>query len=426
MNSSKNKLQEILFISILVFATLGMFRGESSPKLTPDSDSYIHFAEDLLSGRLFQNFKVETIPLYSAIRTPGYPIILAASKIIFPPDFGGILIFHLFFAIIALLAVMSAMKRYCPIYLSGPLILLSFNEVKSFFPLVQTEWVAFCLILIVFSRVVKYLSYTSISNFFLLSIFIGIAILVRPALIVLIVIPIILPIIRPVLQFWTVISTIVVGIMPVLLWMSFNFYRLGEFKLAAFEGFNIFGVGTMIGAPAPEGQDTLLMKQFISDVNSNKIPTAGTEKQFLNKSVTSYDQKFYNHNIYNIALSLPDIKKMDPVRINSMMRMYGLRSIADNPDVYALYIWQGLRFLQSQRWILLVGLLLAIALRRHEELTGLAFTVGIAMGIHLGHSVMCAMIQIVILRYHLLTAVPFNLFVVLLCASLVSKNLKWR
>lgn len=250
-------------------------------------------------------------------------------------------------------------------------------------------------------------------------------ILTRPALIVLVPIPFLLILIQ-VRKYWAQnIAIAIAAFFPVMLWMTFNLWRVGSFTLTTFDGYSLFGVGSLVGFAETEAADPPDLASFILEVNEKKSPKKGEERGFVERDKQPYDSDMYNKNIYRIGLGTEVGQKVGTPRLNEIMKIYALRALKNHFRNYALYFWREvIEFWKNGKWIMIISITGILSCLLEKKLLPLALTVGMMLVVHLAHSFLCSATNMIIIRLHNLTFVPLSAMTALLMVAYLYSSLK--
>lgn len=377
----------------------------------PDSEGYLLFAKEISSGDLF--FKQQA-HWPSVIRTPAFPAMLALSQAFVGDNPAAVILVHLILATLALVSFVLRFKKYLAPSLLVFLSLLSFWLWREYYSVVLSEWSAFCALLIFLSFVPQSYVECSPIRLFLLGILLSFLVLIRPAFLsCLLVVALIVILVVKRSERRRVCVGLLLGLLPLFLWCTFNSYRLGTFNVAAFTGHNIFGVATLIGSTDFRKEEWPDLSRFAEHVNSNKIPAIGEEENLVAGLPANYFglSKIYNHNVYKVALDYDKGGDLSRQYYDSLMSTYAKKVIIANPLSYLKFIFAGLGTLLRDAWFLIMsGILLYMLIKAGHPLS---LVLAASLATHTFHILLCSAVQIVISRYYLLTFIPLGLFTVL-------------
>lgn len=400
-------------LCLLFFLQWGL--SFDAPVTFPDSESYLVFKDRILAGTLVNT----SLPDVSrAFRTPGYPILLALADLIMPGNGGQYVLMHLVFGIITACVLAWSLKSFVPTSLTMLAVLLLAHDMRQFFPAILTEWIGIQLVLLFFAGVVRYFARPSWVTLAWITLVVAFAVLVRPALQYLTIVPILLVFFGRFGNIAIRASATLPGLLVVLTWCAVNFFSLGRFTLSAFEGANIFGVASLIGFAESEPGDSDDFKEFVSYVNAGKMPRPNEEAEFVESQVDDIKNNFYNDNIYRLALFSPPAQIKGVVVANDLMRKYAMRVFKKHPNRLATYIWVQFKLALGHDWLLIVALLISVSASFFIELRPIAISSAMMVALHLVNVLVVSAVQRMIFRYTYVSLYPLGLAAALTSAAL--------
>ena len=408
-------LISIIEFTFVVIIFLGIFPpGIMLPHA--DADLYLKFAAEIRSGTLWSlhDFSAATL-----MRTPGYPFLLAIFGATSEASIAEASLLHTVLGIFTILITMWSCKiAVRPIFVGLGILALFYTQ-RLYSHYAITEWSALCFLVMLAGLLVRFLFSKDRRLFFIVTLISSYLVLIRPALIVVLIIPVILILqVRP--KFGSYILSLLAGLAPLILWCGFNFLRVGSPNLATFGGISLFGVTSQLGLAYEMPDDELVFKEFISEVGQKKRPIAGTEAEFLNSLDKLYQPALYNHNIYRVGLPWAEKNTVLLPELNKMMSEYSFRVIEDYPWRYIKYVGTGLGFGVTKSVILFMGFFIVyvLSLKKRSEMFQLAalFTL-----VHVLHVFLCSAVQVLVPRYFNLTYYP-ALFTLGLCIIVLFKE----
>lgn len=420
-SSTRTKLLTILSFILpslalcLILATIDqIFAG------APDSDNYQAFARSILSGEILEKRPIEEIPLYRAIRTPVYPTLILLVTGGFQGEIHNMLWLHMVFAVASVVAVSVALRPYCPPLVAGGItagiLLLMYQHYKA----LMTEWSAVNIVLLAFALIVATIRNPSIRNLFLLSLLAVLGVVLRPALAPLLIIPPIMILYsrRFIIREWLLYAS---ALLPLLAWMTFNWYHIEAFTLAQLKGHNSIGIGAIVGHAEVQPGDPPELQKFIVEYNEVKQPAYGEEDEFVATLDDHYVKAYFEQAIYWIAYPLRD-EELGIIRFDrEFMGVYGERAIAANPDNYVKYVIYNLKSFFSFKapYLTLILVLVPIYAAYKKQSQPLAYATLILFAVHCLAGVLFSTFQAVTDRYVEVTFYPYVMAVAICLISLV-------
>lgn len=426
----------LLILLYLAYCLLNQGTGELF--LSEDSHDYLDYARYLLSW----TFPPSDLN-YSAGRTPGYPLALAAAILITGDETSAVLLLHLGAALASLTIVPWALRGNIKPHFTILALIAVLLQCHQFFLSVLSEWVAINYLIILYALCVRWfrsphplpvennnakVARVTKEVFPLLPVlrvlrvinnnakdtkdeskglFIAIGllsswiVLTRPALLVTASVPLFLTLWRgPSLA---KLKLAAVSYLPLLAWMLFNFYRLSVFAVVPCSGFGLFGVASLMydAVPGSTGDQNvqLLATEFAR--NRSKLP----EPKLENDNQTM--ERVYNRNL-QLVFRLKEENRWTFPETNRIAAQFALLSIAGDFGRYfrfsreQLYRGFSLTPLPQIAILALAAVLLAGSLLKPEIAGGFL----LMMVLHLMHLVFVAFAGIIFFRIYASTFYP--------------------
>ncbi|MGI9291691.1 MAG: hypothetical protein ACR2QG_10500 [Gammaproteobacteria bacterium] len=403
------------FLSFIMYAN----QMESGISIRPDSGNYILFAEQIISGEVFEKKPVEEIKFGRAIRTPGYPLLIAAFTFGDPEaNIDNVLLAHLLIALCTLLFVSYQLRNLCPPLLTGLAVMVAQAQMSKPFGSVMTEFVAFNILLILLALTVKAIQKPDNGILFWIGLIGVIGVLVRPAMVVC------LPIVPLLVLYRRRLSIrdsliLASALIPLTMWMGFNKYQLGAFTITQVSGLNAMGIGSQLGHAEVLPGDPPELVAFIEDMHTKKQPPKGKEDEHI--ANLNPDYKFLLlKNTYWISMETRAAVGTIPFDRDYLWH-YGTRSINANLDNYARYVVYGLTLFFSFVFpgaAILMLIVPAYGILRKRALT-LSYTAIVMFLVHSGSALLTSAYEAVWDRYVILTFYPFAVSIALCAFSLI-------
>jgi hypothetical protein len=378
----------------------------SPPELTatPDVLEYADFSRAIVSGELF-TLRGGAVTRALATRTPGYPLLLAAGQLASSDLVAVVRVLHAALGLSTLIGVPLLLRSRCWMWISGPAVVLILWTMRRFYVWPISEWLAVNLLVWFFALCVRYVDSPSRRRLLWIGLVAAVVALTRPALIMLALFPFGFALLPSPRGRRVMTAVALVSLMPILLWMSFNLWRLGSFTLTPFTGPNLFGVASLVGHATPQEGDSPELALFIEHVNAQKRPRPDEPLPFDRIRVWGV-VLMYHRNVHFIAEPLALTHGWDRVDFNRMTLIYSFRVIRSSPRDYVRYVLFGLRQLGGVVPLLPFVLAIPIYWLVRGEQRGLAVATLALFALHAAHVALCAAIEVVIPRYHDLTFSP--------------------
>jgi hypothetical protein len=359
---------------------LGMI-GLSSPPLSildTDSHEYLQYSRALLGTPGGEH------TLYRALRTPGYPVILAAGLALFGDLRAAVVWSNIAVGALAYCVLLFALRRSValPAVSAGYFIFAASNH--ELLPAMMTEWSAMNALLVVYALVHRTLDTGRVP--IALAGVCAAAALIRPVFVFLLVLPPLLAYRTPMRASLLTATTIV----PIGAVILHNAARVGIFKLSIAGSVSLFGVCAVLGDASLQEGDTVEEQRFIEEVNAGNRPHA------------PYSEGSFDAVVRVQRETLSRFGDMGWARVADLMDTYSSRVITEDPVRYLRFLGAGVgeAFADLDSvLLLLLGTTAAISLRR-----GKGRALLIMIGIHVVHILLVAAVGVVHSRYTLITS----------------------
>lgn len=403
-------IRQLVGIAVPVILMTVIFLQYDTVIERKDSANYYQFAKGMMSGEILERKEPTEIKYWRAVRTPGYPALILLATGGLTGDINNLLVVHLAFAIASVVMVSLAMAPYCPTILTGLMVAASLVQIREFFPVQMTEWVGINIVFFMFAMIVAGIRKPSLRNLVIIALIASIGVLIRPALAPLLIVGPALILYKRKLRL-TEGLTVSATLLPLLLWMSINWYAIDSFTLAQLRGQNMLGIGSMLGHAEVRQGDSPELAAFIEGFTSKKTPSKGAEQAFMDDLDKNFNRLQFESNVYWVAY--PMMREGGIGRINfdkNFMGVYGLRAIRSNLDNYLRYVLHGLKVYFKYGIPYIAIVLLAVPLYGIYKQKALVVSwATLAMfGIHLGHGLLVAGYQAVFERFIVLTFYPYS------------------
>lgn len=409
---------------IFAAALLFWYGGYDEAYWVLDSRNYDHFADAILSGEIFVSRPIEEVPDYRAWRTPGFPIVLAIGKLLGAKAWGGLKVTNILLASLVGVSFIAWPVGAVPPLLKGVALFLCFFGMQQYFPWMGSEWTALCFILLLVPLMHRYFREPSGWLLLAIGLLCSFCTLIRVAQFELLVIPFALALFTPGrrMKFEAIACS---ALLPILAWMAFNYYSIGQFKVVAFGGYNLYGVFSLIGEAEEQPSDPEDLKLLIRETNKRRQELP--EEPCLMRQLYAAGCKTverYNFNIWFVGHALTEEQGWSSVRANDLMSAYALRMLSAHTREYLDHVatqlgiaWQ---FILPLNRLVIVGGLAALAWSfARGRPAPLALTLAVMWYIHLSHCLLVAAVEIMIGRYHDLTFYPLLLVSALFLIDMV-------
>jgi hypothetical protein len=415
----RTKTWQNISIALPAIALVIFFAFAPEIQIRKDSGSYLSMATQIISGEIFEKKELKEISFGRSIRTPGYPILIALSTGGDPFENSSYMLYtHFFIALAAMIFLSLALRQYCPPMVTAFAVLAIELLTKDFYAAIMTEFVAINVLLVLFGVTVRAMKNPSTRNIFFIGILAACAALLRPAGIVCFAIVPLMVIYRRRLN---IVNGAVLAstLLPLLMWMSFNYYHLGAFTITQVSGLNAMGIGSQLGYVEPQPGDSQTLIKFIEDMNVKKNPPMGEEDEHIQNLDPSYKFLLLN-NTYWIMEGRWQLSGAIPFD-REYLWPYGTRAIKANLGNYFTYVTYGIGLFFSFVFpgaaiVMLVVPATGIYLKRNLVLS---YTVLIMFMIHTAAGFLTAAYEAVWDRYIILTFYPYTLAVTICLFGLV-------
>jgi hypothetical protein len=406
----KISIRQLVGIAIPVVLLTVFFAQYDTVTTRTDSSGYYEFAKEMMSGEVLEKKEPIEMKYWRVVRTPGYPALILLATGGLKADINNLLSLHLAFAIASVVLVSLAMAPYCPPMLAGLMVVASLVPIRGLFSIQLTEWVGINIVFFMFAMIVVCIRHPSLRNLVITALIASIGVLIRPALAPLLLVAPCLVLYRRRLRFTEGLA-LSATLVPLLLWMSINWYAMDSFTLAQLRGQNLLGIGSMLGHAEVAQDDSPELAAFIEDFNIKKTPSKGAEQAFMDDLDTNFHRLQFESNIAWVAYPMKLEAGIGIVQFDkNYMEVYGLRAIRSNLGNYVRYVLHGLKiYFKYGIPYIAIGLLLIPLYGLYKQKALIASWAALAMfGIHLGHGLLVAGYQAVFERFIVLTFYPYS------------------
>ncbi len=405
----------LFFVTFRETARGSIFRSEDSALYLSAADNFGAF----LRGKL---------PPSVLTRAPLYPALLAGASFGNPAD-ATVCFVHLFLMLGGLVLFLAIIRPYAPLAAAMAAFAAVAADSMMLSSAALSEWTAIVLLLIELALVLRWCAGRSVFTLFGMSLFASLAVLTRPALGPVLLVPILCALRysrKPTAEelhaeasreFAETPSTVFVvkslhpamkaaryvflaaGFAPLVLWLAVNGVRLGVITIAPFSGISLLGVAALVGHPGDAKVSNGEMREYL----------ALLEKDLVNP-VTGSEERRYHHVIWDVSMPFWD---RSTVRLSEWNRLTGRLAVpvlAGDPAGYFGHVLrQFARQAKHFDWIdflLLVAVSVLAAKRRALLWTPHGKTLGMALLLHVLHLLVCSLTGVMLFAAFMCTWLP--------------------
>lgn len=415
-----------LALAILVGLISQLWSDRTPVSIGDDSWQYHQIAVALRTGAFFAASSQADPPIGFVVRTPGFPIILAAGEALAPNrPRRSVLIPHTFLLLLLVAFLRTQPGGQIPIPVSVLAIALSLPPLREYFGQVATEWSAFVFSVALISVVCRFLRHRSPSALFLIALLTAFDVLIKPTLVFLSTLPAILPWLTK--RRLRAFLAVAIGMLPLWTWLGFNYWRFDRLTLAPIAGYGLIFTGALVGGAEADRFTDSTTREFARHFNAIRPHFDDGEIADFNRNPRPRPEELRRKYHYTILAAFDAGNRLgvDYVEFNDILETYSIEAIRLHSGRYALH------FASAVKNVSLPILLLMTAICTHAWARGydrriLAYAF-LTVFFHLGLLLVTAVVQPMDPRYHALcVSIPYFYTVVvvylygraILCAAI--------
>jgi hypothetical protein len=393
--------------------------------LVDDSGQYVEFANAIAGGRLVTDKAEPSFGL--VLRTPLYPLAMALGKVVAGGNlFAGTALAHFLFGITALFFLVRMLRAYIPAAAAGAGAFAAMATAKSMFAWVLTEWMSFCLLVMLVCEISEYLRTRTPGRLTGVSWISSLLVLTRPVFLFTLALPFALlfalppsrerrPSFRIVLAFSS-------ALLPLALWIAVNAARIGDATLSEAGTASAFGVAASLGAAMPAAGDPEPLQRFLREAAAARKPLSDMgiralpDDQFEAFVAVCANVALIDSLHAGLGLSWRDTF--------SFAGTYTRRALLSNRSRFIEYALRSAAILLDDIPLIAAVIISAFAAFRLRICAPLAHASLIAVAIHCVHVALVSALSIVHSRYTMLTGALLSCCAVLLGICILVRQ--WR
>lgn len=369
--------------------------------LDPDSDQYLEFAGWLIGRSVRTIGELTTFVPGHITRTPVYPIFLIPALLVPHAYFiKAILWTGLFVWIAVTFVLVQTFKNFVR---PATIIILCLTVsilMKHYPKVIMTEWLVYLLLLLLAALWQRFFSEPRSTLLFFVTCTSTLLTLTRPEYGFILLMPPLMVVLSK-FPIRSALLPITAGVLPLILWLGFNFYRFDRITVAPMEG-HIFASASVLGDVVPDAAVPALQKEFTTAMNERLIRREADAASTL---VTLNPDRLIKSTSANLftAERFGDTHDLSWLTLNDMMARYAAEAIAAHPFAYLELVFWGISSLIWSLPSFVLSLLIFRRWRDRPKMRPLQWTTLGAYVLHGIHIVLIAFLNIVYFRYYLPT-----------------------
>lgn len=337
-----------LFYALLAYPSLPLL-----PLIT-DSDQYTRMSRALVRSEFYRAFDGAEVPLTLSLRPPMYPLMLLVADHL--PGIGfedGIVLVHLFLALAVLVVAPYVLRTVLPpivtVFATG----MALYSNKQMIYCHMSEFLSSLFLLTALFSLMLCLTEPSAKRIASTILSVSLSILTRLALLPWIGVLIVLAFFVPGPKRSCVLAAVIIGLLPLVLWASFNLYRLGTFSFGAHGGYLFVAAARTLGDIPHEPEDSEALTNLIDRLNNEGHGVS--EEGWRSERVQQWEGEYYQATHWNFGLAWgplrPEVGKI------SALGLF-LRAVRAHRDTYLSFLKGSLYAFTHQYALLIVACLL--------------------------------------------------------------------
>lgn len=346
------------FSCLLMFLVAGMLLLlDRALLLIRDGQVAISVSKKILSSEFWLTAQPSSLDIGESFSLPLYPLFLRVITGISGQLEGALLYNHLFLAIFfgGILCYVLR-KSIHPAYTAFSQV-VSWLIAEPIFRSVMADWIAYCLIILIFGLTILFFSTQQISaengskagvlvegKAKILACLLGIAFcaLVLTKSTFMLSVPIVVLIVS--FETWHPQGKLCFYgfTIPLIIWCGLNVNRLGTFSPAPNTEIALFGMASQFSHADVGEEDDAELKSFIAYVNERKVPSPEGERGWIEQLGDNYSRGFNATNIWLVAEQYRRDRLVNPSEFLRLIRAYYWRSIEAQPSRWLKYFQEGL------------------------------------------------------------------------------------
>lgn len=325
--------------------------------LIRDGQVAINVSQKILTSDYWLAAQSPSLDIGETLSLPIYPLFLRINNLIFGSLEGTLLYGHLLVAILCGGALCYVLRKIIhPAYAAFSQI-IAWLIAEPIFRAVMAEWLAYCLITLVFGFAITFFSIQQRSlshkaapdageeqKAKLVSLLLGLtfcALALTKATFILS-LPLVVIILS--LETWHLHGKwCLYGFMiPLLVWGGLNVNRLGTFSPAPTTEIALFGMSSQFSHAVVYEDDADDVKSFITYVNERKVPSPEGERGWIEQLGDNYSKGFNATNIWLVAEQYRKDRSIPSGEFLRLVRAYSWRSMEAQLSRWLQYFQEGL------------------------------------------------------------------------------------
>ena len=317
--------------------------------LITDSDQYTRMSRAFLTADFYRAFDGAEVPLTLSLRPPMYPLMLLLADHLPGVAFeDGIVFMHLLLALSVLVVAPYVLRNVLPPLLTALATGIALYSNKQMIYCHMSEFLSSLFLLGTLFSLILWFWEPSPKRAAATILFVSFSILTRLALLPWLGLIVVLVCFAPRGKRALTCGGVFLGLVPLLLWASFNLYRLGTFSFGAHGGYMYVASARTLGEIPHSENDSADVTSLINHLNGEGRGVS--EFGWRPERVQEWEGEYYQAYHWNFGLAWGPLK-LEVVKVSAFPLF--IRAVRAHSDRYLCFL-KGSLYTVAHRYALLI------------------------------------------------------------------------